>query len=218
MQQCPGETLRRIGEIANLCIAGGTHAGGNTGSVISSIGCYLQKTPQVRLYYDKHRLNKRVNLLQQQHPVGIVGFHSGWISQVSCILRHVMSAAVAATVRAIALADFIVNESRYIALLRAVLHIVGHKLPGGLIPCFPAMVGVDPTREILVAEGKGGVIAAAHVIKCSGTSRRAHYTEAEVVRKSSWNGARARCSGHRGIGSGSVLLTGHLDTGGSNVY
>src|SRR6266567_9642814 len=93
-----------------------------------------------------------------------------------------MSAAVAARVRSVALADFIVYEGRYIAVLRAVLHVVGHKLPGRLIPRFPTMVGIDPTRKILVAEGKGGAIATSHVIKCSGTSRRTHYTEAEVVK------------------------------------
>src|SRR5579875_880898 len=105
-----------------------------------------------------------------------------------------MSATIRAGIHAVRETDFIVGKGGDIAILVALVHIIGRVLPRRLIPRLPTMSGVDPAREILVAEGVSCAILAAHSIENRRFARIAHHPKAKIVWKTRRYAGRVRRS------------------------
>src|SRR5579875_1832041 len=105
-----------------------------------------------------------------------------------------MSATIRARIHAVREADLIVGEGGDIAILIALVHIIGGVLSRRLIPRLPPMTGINAASEILIAKGVSRAILAAHSIENRRFARIAHYPKAKIVWKTCWHADRVRRS------------------------
>src|SRR5579875_3288118 len=94
-----------------------------------------------------------------------------------------MSATIRAGIHAVRETDFIVGEGGDIAILIALVHIIGRVLSRRLIPRLPPMTGINAACEILIAKGVSCAILAAHRIENRRFTRIANYPKAKIIWK-----------------------------------